>query len=145
MLIGCLPGYSGRDPDAFVALVHQVAVLELEAADVHVRLADEGDDHADVADGDLHHRHLLDLDEPRVQVPRAGQQDLLLQSAPATAVQKGLRVLEVLVARDHRPGNLARLDRPAVQGRHNAHHVRLDPMQVKLGRFHLVLRGASPR
>ena len=87
-----------RHPDAFVAGVHEIAVLELDAADVHVRLADERDDDADVADGDLHHRHLFHLREPRIQVPRAGQQDLLLQAAPAAAVEERLRVLEVVVA-----------------------------------------------
>ena len=97
-----------RDPDAFVADVHQVAVLELHAAHVLMRRPDERDDHADMADGNLHHRHLLHLDEPGVQVPRAGQQDLFLQSAPAAAFQKRLRVLEVVVAGDDRPGDFAR-------------------------------------
>ena len=145
---GLLARIQRRHPDAFVALLDQVAVLELEAADVHMGLADVGNDHADIADGDLHHRHLLHLDEPRVQVPRAGEQDLLLQSAPAAAIQERLRVLEVLVAGDGRSGNLARLDRLAVQGGHNAHHVRLDPLQVQLRFRHPVLvrgRGGNHR
>ena len=74
-----------RHPHALVAGVHQVAVLEVGAAHVLVRLAHEGDDDAHVADGDLRHGHLLHLHEPGVEVPRAGQQHLLLQAAPAAA------------------------------------------------------------
>jgi len=43
-----------------------------------------------MADGDLQHGDLLDAGEPGVQIPRAGEQDLLLQSAPATAASSDL-------------------------------------------------------
>jgi hypothetical protein len=55
-----------RHPDTLVAGIHQVTVLELQSADIHVRFADERDDDADVANGNLNHGHLFDLREPRV-------------------------------------------------------------------------------
>src|SRR5690242_13566354 len=106
-----------------MADIDQVAVLELHAADVFVRLADERYDDADIADRNLHHGNLFDLRKPGVQIPRAGQQDLLLQTAPTAAIEKRLRVLEVVVARNDRAGDLASLDWPAVKSRHDADHV----------------------
>src|SRR6185369_7977388 len=82
-----------------------------------------------------------DLDEPGIQVPGAGQEHLLLQAAPAAAFQERLRVLEVFVPGNDRPGNFAGLDRPAIQRRDNADHVRLDPLQEQVARIHAVLGG----
>ena len=108
-----------------------------------MRLTDKRDDDADVADGNLDHRDLLDLDEPRIQVPRAGQQDLLLQSAPPAAVQKCLRLLEVVVTGNGRPGNFAGFDGLPVERGDNANHVWFDAMQRELLRHHAVLHGAG--
>ncbi|HEY4223203.1 MAG TPA: hypothetical protein VGO62_17720 [Myxococcota bacterium] len=77
----------------------------------------------------MHHRHLLNLDEPWIEVPRAGQQDLLLQSAPATAIQERLRILEVFVTRYCGSGDFASFDGFAVERRDDADHIGLDPLQ----------------
>src|SRR5262249_25289640 len=100
---------------------------------------DVRDDHANGADGYLHHRDLLDLGEPGVQVPRTGQQDLLLQSAPAAAVDKRLRVLEVVVALNHGPGNFSRFDRTAIQRCHDADHVGVHTREFQLRLAHAVV------
>ena len=134
-----LAGIQGRHPDALVARVYQVAVFELNAADVFMRHADERDHHADVPDGDVHHRHLFHLHEPRIQVPRAGEQDLFLQTAPAAAIQKRLGVLEVFVSGDHRSGDFTGLNRPAVQRGDDADHVRLHALQQELLGGHAVV------
>jgi hypothetical protein len=52
---GVLAGIEGIDPDALLPAAHQVAVLEGVAGDVLALIADIGDDHADVGDGDLGH------------------------------------------------------------------------------------------
>ncbi len=75
-------------------------MLELHPADVLVGLAHEGDDDADVADGNLRHRHLLHPHEPGIQVPGAREEHLLLQPAAAAAVEEALGVLEAVVAGD---------------------------------------------
>ena len=69
-----------RHPNAFVPGVHQVAMLELQAAHVYVRLPHKRDHHAHVADRDLHHRHLFHLHKPGVQIPACRTAG----SAPAT-------------------------------------------------------------
>src|SRR5262245_48614136 len=79
-----------RNPYAFVTGINQVTMFELGAAYVFVRLADERNDDADVADRDLYHGHLLDLREPGIQVPGAGKKHLLLQAAPPAPIQKCL-------------------------------------------------------
>ena len=85
---GVLAGIKRRDPHALMARVDQVAVLELKAAHVLMGHADVGNDHANVANRNLHHGYLLHLHEPRVQIPSARKQDLLLQPAPAPAVEE---------------------------------------------------------
>src|SRR4051812_47735862 len=95
--------------------VHEVAMFEVEATHVFVRLADERDDDPNVTNGNMHHRHLLDLDEPWVQVPRTGEQNLLLQSAPSAAINERLGILKVVVTGNDRPGNFAGFNRRAIQ------------------------------
>ena len=133
-------GIKRRDPDTFVAGVDQIAVFEVHAADVHMRHPDVGHDHADVTDGDLHHRHLLDLDEPWVQVPRAAQENLLLQTAPPAAVEERLRVLEIVVAGDDRSGNFTGFDGPPVQRGDDADLVGINAMKLELFGKHSVHR-----
>src|SRR3954469_16537487 len=101
-------------PDAFVPRVHQVAMFEVDSAHVFVRHAHIRNHDADVADWYLDHRHLLDLHEPWIEVPCAGQQNLLLQTATTAPIQKRLRILEIVMPRDGRAGDLARLDRYSV-------------------------------
>ena len=122
---GVLAGEQGLAPHALVAHVHEVAVLEVRAADVQVRLAYIGDDHAHMADGDLKHGHLLDLGKPGVDVPLAAEQHLLLQAAAAAGVQEGLRVLKVVMPAHHRAGDLTGLDGHAVERGHDAHEIRV--------------------
>ena len=103
-------GIERCDPNTFVTLINEVAMFEIQAADIHVRHADVGDHHTDVANRNLHHRHLLDLREPRIEIPRAGQEDLFLQAASPTAIQERLSILEIVVASNGRPGNFSRID-----------------------------------
>ncbi len=114
-------------------------MLELDAADVDVLAADERDHDADGADRDVEHRHLLDLGEPRVEVPRAGEEDLLLQAAAAAAVEERLRVLEVVVPGDDRARDFTGLDRPAVERGDDADLVGLDVRQLEVARRDRVL------
>src|SRR5262245_52859109 len=55
-----------RDPHTFVTRIYEIAMLEFKSANVNMRLAEIRDDDADVANWDLHHRHLFDLDKPRI-------------------------------------------------------------------------------
>src|SRR5256885_1971876 len=88
-----------RHPNAFVADVDEVAVFEIDAADILVGLPHERDHDTDVADWDLHHRHLFDMHEPRIQIPGARQENLLLQTAPPPVIDERLRILEVFMRR----------------------------------------------
>ncbi len=110
-----LAGQQRIDPDALAAAGDEVAVGEGVARHVDVLGADVADDDADVADRDLGHRRQVDLDEPRVQVPRAGQEDVLLQAAAAAGVDERLAVLEAVVAVDRRAGEVAGGDGAAVE------------------------------
>jgi hypothetical protein len=92
-----LAGVERGNPHALVADIDEIAVLELHAAHVDVREPDKRNHDADGADGDVEHRDLLDLHEPGVEVPRAGEQHLLLQAAPAAVGDERLRVLKVVV------------------------------------------------
>lgn len=136
-----LAGVERGDPHALVTDVDEVAVLEFGAAHVEVRKADKGDHDADGPDRDVQHRDLFQLGEPRVEVPRAGEQDLLLQTAAAAPVEEGLGVLEVVVAGNGRAGDLARLDRPTVEGGDDADLVGTDVSQFERGRRDVVFRG----
>ena len=78
-LSGCLPGKSGST-HAFVAPIDQVTVGEGVTGHVDVIASDVADDNADVTDRDLGQRHFFDYHQPRVEVPRASEQDLLLQA-----------------------------------------------------------------
>ena len=119
-----LAGQQRLDPHALAAALDEVAVRERVARHVDVLAADVADDHADVADRDLGQRHQLDLHEPRVQVPRARQQHLLLQAAAAAGVDERLAALEAVVAGDDR----ARRDRrPGSAGRRARSRCRRDP------------------
>src|SRR5206468_1154950 len=70
----------------------------------------------------------------------AGQQDLLLQAAPAAAIEECLRVLEVLVLRYHRTGDFTGFDWPPIKSCNDSNHIRRDPLQFQLQRTHPVLR-----
>jgi len=59
------------------------------------------------------HRNLLHLRKPRIQVPRAGQQDCSHVIRAAAAFQECLSILEVVVVGDERSGDFAVLNRPA--------------------------------
>src|SRR3982750_1137619 len=83
---GVFTRIQGGNPDTFVSDVHEITMLEVKAADILVCFADEGDDHAHVTDRDVDHGHLLHLNKPGVHVPTAGENNLLLQSAPASAI-----------------------------------------------------------
>ena len=102
-------------------------------------LADVAHDHPHVADRDLGQRHLLDLDEPRVEVPRTGQQHLLLQPAAAAGVDERLAALEALVSGDHGAGHVAGRHRAAVERSHDALPVLPDVVDVQLHGQHAVL------
>ena len=78
-----------------------------------------------MADRDLQHADLLHADEPRVEVPRARQQDLLLQAATAAAFHKRLRVLEVIMGRHELARDFTRIDGSAIERRDNPDSVRL--------------------
>ena len=110
-----LAGQQRLDPHALAAALDEVAVRERVAGHVEVLAADVADDHADVADRDLGQRHQLDPHEPRVEVPRAGEQHLLLQAAAAAGVDEGLAALEAVVPGDERAREVTRRDRAAVE------------------------------
>src|SRR6185503_5683590 len=88
-----------RHPYTLVTGIDQVTMLEFETADVFVRFANVRDDHANIANRNLDHGHLFDLNEPWIEVPCTGQEHLFLQTTAATAIQECLRILEVLVPR----------------------------------------------
>src|SRR5207342_2212381 len=102
------------------APLHEIAVGECVAGQIDVLAADVADDHADVADRDLDQRHLLDLHEPRVQVPRTGQQHFFLQTTAAACFDERLSALKAFVAGHDRAGEIARGDGTAVERRHDA-------------------------
>jgi hypothetical protein len=128
-----------RNPHPFVTDIHQIAMFEFGAAHIHMRLPYIGDDDTDIADRNLHHWDLFHLDEPWVQVPCAGEEDLLLQPATAATVKKRLRILEVVVTGNHRPGNFAGLNGRTVECGDDADPVWLDVMQLQILREHPVL------
>ena len=117
---------------------------ERVARHVEVLAADVAHDDADVADRNLGQRHLLDLHEPRIQVPRAGQQHLLLQAAAAAGVDERLAALEAVVPGDDRAGQIARRNRPAVQHRDDADAIGRHLVDVQILRHHAVLPARSP-
>jgi len=122
---------SGVTQTPLVADVHEVAVFELHTADVDVRLSHIGDDDAPRSRWESGPWGPVHLDEPGVEVPRAGQQDLLLQAATAAAIQERLGVLEVFVAGDDRAGDLRRRDGLAIEGGNDADLVRLHALQFE--------------
>src|SRR6476661_4957587 len=87
----------GLDPHALAAALDEVTVLEAITRQVDVLAADVADHHADVADRNLRERDQLDRDEPRVQVPRAREQHVLLQAATTARVDERLAALEAVV------------------------------------------------
>ena len=111
---------------------------ERVARQIEVLAADVAHDDADVADRDLDERDRFDLDEPGVQVPRAGQQHVFLQSAAAAGVDECLTALEAVVARHDRPCKVARRYRAAVQHRQNAHPIGRHLVDAEVGRRHVV-------
>ncbi|MBK7076173.1 MAG: hypothetical protein IPH44_28150 [Myxococcales bacterium] len=138
-----LAGQERLDPDALAAAVDQVAVGEVGAGDVEVLVADVRDDHADVADRDLGELVQLDPHEPRVDVPRARQQHLLLQAAAAAGVDERLRALEAVVAGHRRAGQIARRDRAAVEDGDDADRVGRDLQHLQVARAEAVLGGVT--
>ncbi len=66
------------DPNTLVTGIYQVAMSEISAADVLVSFTDKRDHNTNIANGDLGHGNLLDLYEPRIQVPCSRQYDLFL-------------------------------------------------------------------
>ena len=109
---GVLAGIERIDPDAFLALAHQIAVPERVARDVRAFAAHIGDDHAHVGDGHLGHIHDLHGGEARIDEVTPAQEHLLLQALAALGVDERLRTLEHVVAR-RRP---ARRSRPRSSG-----------------------------
>ncbi len=101
---------------------------------------DVADDHADVADRDLDQRHLLDLHEPRVQVPRTGQQHFFLQTAAAARVDERLSALKALVAGHDRAGEIAGGDGTAVERGHDTDALRLHLIDAQIVGRHAGLR-----
>src|SRR5581483_973367 len=119
--------------------------FEIHAADIDMGGADKRNNDAHITNGNVDHRRLLDLREPWIQVPRARQQYLLLQAAPAAAIEKRLGVLKIAVPRNDRAGDFARFNRRAIERGDNAHHVRVDALQEQLLRGHAVFRGEDGR
>ncbi len=116
-------------------------MTEFRAADIDVRLSHEGDDHADMANGDFQHVDLFHADEPGVQVPRAGEEDLFLQAATSAAFQKRLGVLEVLVRGDDLTGDFARVDGATIQRRDDPDRIGFHGVDMELFRHQRVVRG----
>ncbi len=118
---GILARIERVDPHAFLALLHQVAVLERVAALVHSLLAHISDHHADVGDGHFGHRLNFDRGKARIDEVSPGQDHLFLQSLVPAILDKDLAILEHVVAGSLLAGNLAGGKRRAVLGGHNAH------------------------
>jgi hypothetical protein len=74
----------------------------------------------------------IDLHEPRIEVPRARQQDVLLQAAAAAGVDERLAVLEAVVAVDRRAGEVAGGDGTAVQHGDDADLIDRDLADVQI-------------
>ena len=140
VLTGCLPGSSGSTHTPLRPSLHEVAVRERVARHVEVLAADVADDDADVADRDLGQRHLLDADEPRIQVPRAREQHVLLQAAAAAGVDERLAALEAVVPVDVRAGEVARRNRAAVEHGHDADAIGRHLVDAQIRRRHVVIR-----
>src|SRR4051812_46863249 len=119
-------------PHALAAALDEIAVREAVAGDVDVLAADVADDDADVADRDLRQRHELDRDEPRVEVPRARQDDVLLETAAAAVIDERLAALEAVVIRNRRAGKISGRDRTAVERRDDADAIRRDAIDLEL-------------
>ncbi len=126
------------NPDTLVADIDQIAMLEGGAADVLVGKADEGNHDTDGADGNIQHRHLLDLDKPRIQVPGTREQHLFLQATTATMRDERLGILEVVVTRNDIAGDFAALNGTTVERRHDAYHVGFNPHDLEQFRRHTV-------
>ena len=139
VLIGCLPGSSGSTHTPLRPRSTRSPCVNASPDTSRCSRADVADDDADVADRDLGQRHLLDLHEPRVQVPRAGQQHLLLQAAAAAGVDERLAALEAVVPGDDRARQIARGNRPAVEHRHDADAIGRHLIDVQVLRRHAVL------
>ena len=127
-----LAGQERLDPHALAAALDEIAVGEVGAGDVEVLLADVRHHHADVADRDLGERDQLDRREPRVEVPRARQQHLLLQAPAAAGLDEGLGPLEALVPGDRRAGQVTGRDRPTVEDGDDADRVGRDLEDVQV-------------
>ena len=68
---GVFPGAKWLGPDAFTAFGHDVAVFEIEPANIYAFVAIITDNNADGADRNFRHRDFLDVDEPGVEEIRA--------------------------------------------------------------------------
>src|SRR6478672_786045 len=112
-------------------------------ADINLGLTHKRNDHSDIADGNFCHRHLFDVDEPGIKIPRARKQNLLLQTPSPATCDKSLPILEVIVVWNYRPCNLTRLNRSPIQRCDNAHLVRLHRINLQLLRTHAVLSRIS--
>ena len=64
-----LAGIERRDPHALVANIDQIAMLKVLATHIDMLFADIRDHHTNIANWDRRHRHLLDPNKPRVEVP----------------------------------------------------------------------------
>ena len=117
-------------PHTFVAYFDEVAVFEIRPADVFMQITNIADDDADVADGDFDHLHLLNMREPRIEVPLTAEQNLLLQTTTTTGTEKGLGVLEVVVPRHDGASDLALLDAGTVEHGDDTNLVRFDVQQA---------------
>src|SRR5262245_30167543 len=134
-----------RDPDTFMALVNKVAMFEINPADILMGLAHKRNNDTNIADGNFDHRHLLDLDEPRIKIPGSRQENLFLQSTTASAVDKRLRGLKVVMACDHRSRDFTSFNGRAIEGRNNANLIGFNARDAQILCVHAVMDSVRRR
>src|ERR1700756_4944797 len=98
-------------------------MLKVIAAGILAFRANERVHYAHIAYRDVHHIHLLHNYKPWVKVIGTGQYHVFLQTLHTACIDKGDRILEVLMARYRYAGYLAFFQRLAIQGGNNAHLV----------------------
>src|SRR6266851_558038 len=156
-------------PEAAVAWAHQRTKFEFRAAGVLCRQTDVGLDHRDLSLPHDQHRHEIHLDQKWIEIVCAVEQRIVLQADSSAVVEKGLKVLVIVVqmvlAAENRfdefgvarlrlfevgdvlefaqaRGDLARGQRVAFEGRHDADYIddrlavvaapRCDPQDAEL-------------
>src|SRR5687768_14791484 len=97
-----LAGQQWFDPHTLAAALDEIAMSEVFPRHIEMVPSNVAHDYADIADRDFRQRHRIHPDEPRVEVPRAGQQHFLLQAAASARGHEVLATLKAVVTGHNR-------------------------------------------